>query len=182
MEHIYNNSNFGENWFEYPKLYSFFVSSLPDNSSIVEVGCWKGKSTAYLSVEIINSKKDIKLYAVDTWLGSEEHKNDHFIKTNTLYDVFMENIKPVMSVVTPIRKPSVEASKQFEDESLDVVFIDACHSYECVSEDIKSWLPKVKKNGYLAGHDYGWTGVEKAVNELLGNNVTSQEGCWIYKK
>jgi predicted O-methyltransferase YrrM len=181
MEHIYKNSNFGEDWFEYPQLYSFFVSSLPNDSTIVEVGCWKGKSTAYLAVEIINSAKNIKFYAVDTWLGSEEHKNDHYIKTNTLYDVFMENIKPVITAVTPLRMASTEASKQFEDESLDVVFIDACHSYECVLEDIKCWLPKIKKNGYLAGHDYGWTGVNKAVHELL-DNITSQEGCWIYKK
>jgi hypothetical protein len=61
MEHIYKNLNFGEDWFEYPRLYSFFVSSLPDDSAIVEVGSWKGKSTAYLAVEIINSAKNIKV-------------------------------------------------------------------------------------------------------------------------
>jgi len=66
MNHIYTQPQFGENWFTYPNLYSRFVQILKDGSTIVEVGSWKGKSTAYLAVEIINSGKNIELHAVDT--------------------------------------------------------------------------------------------------------------------
>lgn len=53
-----------------------------------------------------------------------------------------------------IEKDSVEASKQFDDGSLDFVYIDADHSYDSVKSDIQAWLPKVKHGGLLCGHDY----------------------------
>jgi SAM-dependent methyltransferase len=182
MEHIYTFAKFGEAWFSYPKLYASWVKQFSNGAKIVEVGCWKGRSTAFLAVEIINSKKDIKLYAVDTWLGSEEHKNDPYVKTNTLYDLFIDNMKPFMEVITPMRMTSLEASKTFEDQSLDAVFIDACHSYECVLEDIKAWLPKVKNGGYLAGHDWHDEGVQRAVRDSGLKNIQTDEDCFICKK
>jgi hypothetical protein len=188
MQHIYQNPNFGENWFTYPKLYSWFAQNLPSGSKIVEVGAWKGKSIAYLGVEIINTGKDIKVDAVDTWRGSPEspdHLADVYVKTDTLYQLFLSNISPVSSVVNPIRMASVDAAKLYEDNSIDVVFIDACHTYECVKEDIIAWLPKVKVGGYLAGHDYSWSDdVRRAVNETIASlgKIDETEGCFVYHK
>jgi hypothetical protein len=189
MNHIYEQPNFGENFFSFPNLYSQFVRELPSGSKMVEVGCWKGKSVAYLAVEIINSGKDIKVDAVDTWEGSPTETvlmSDPYVRTGKLYQLFVSNIAPVSSVVTPVKLPSVEAAKRYEDESLDVVFIDACHTYDCVKEDIAAWLPKVKKGGYLAGHDYyTWEtdhdGVRQAVDETFGNNIHTSEWCWIHR-
>jgi predicted O-methyltransferase YrrM len=49
---------------------------------------------------------------------------------------------------------SEDAVKSFDDETFDVVYIDADHSYESVKRDIASWRPKVKRGGVLCGHDY----------------------------
>jgi predicted O-methyltransferase YrrM len=82
-----------------------------------------------------------------------------------------------------IRGLSKDIVSDFEDESLDVVFIDLTHTYEEVKQDITFWLPKVKKGGILSGHDYeiAWEGVIKAVDEMLPTR-TIMENCWIYKK
>ena len=187
MNHIYEGPMFGENWFTFPNLYSRFVTELSDGAKIVEVGCWKGKSVAYLGVEVINSGKKISIDAVDTWLGSQNedpHLQDVYVRTNTLYSLFLTNISPIKSVVNPIRMPSIDASKLYADESIDVVFIDAEHTYHAVKADISAWLPKVKRGGYLAGHDYLWgegQPVKRAVDELI-NPVEFTEGCWVYKK
>jgi len=185
MEHFYQQPNFGENWFTFPNLYSYFVRSLQDGAKIVEVGTWKGRSVAYLGVEIINSGKNIKVDAVDTWssLPSESyHKTDIYVKTDTLYQLFLANISPVSRVVNPIRMTSIDAAKMYEDNSIDVVFLDACHLYECVREDIIAWLPKVKVGGYLAGHDYSWSDdVKRAVDELV-SPIDETEGCFVYRK
>jgi hypothetical protein len=49
---------------------------------------------------------------------------------------------------------SKEASKLFNDESLDFVYIDANHTYEAVKEDLKCWYDKVRVGGVVMGHDY----------------------------
>jgi SAM-dependent methyltransferase len=185
VNHIYQQPQFGEDWFTYPQLYSRFVRELADESHMVEVGCWKGKSIAYLAVEIVNSGKRIKVDAVDTWSEMESeayHKTDTYVKTNTLYQLFCSNISPVSGIVNPIRMKSADATNLYGDASVDVVFIDACHEYDCVKEDINAWLPKVKEGGYLAGHDYSWSqDVARAVNELL-SDIQETEGCWVYRK
>jgi len=52
---------------------------------------------------------------------------------------------------------------------VDLAFVDADHSYEAASSDIKYWLPKVRPGGILAGHDYTsvFPGVVQAVHELV---------------
>ncbi len=185
MNHIYKLPQFGEHWFSYKKFYKSMVEKFPSGSKFVEVGSWKGKSSAYLAVEIINSKKDITLDCVDTWKGSAEHKTDKYVKSNSLYELFIENTSSLSSVINPIRLDSVSASKKHEDNSIDFVFIDASHEYDYVKKDIEAWFPKVKIGGVIAGHDYknGWIGVDKAVDEFFINKkfVVSQS-CWIYEK
>lgn len=186
MEHFYMQSQFGEDWFDYQELYSFFIETCPDNGHILEIGSWKGKSSAYMAVEIINSKKKIRFDCIDTWLGT--HADEYHALAvkkidNKLFELFLSNIKPVANIINPIRKKSIDASLDYEDGSIDIIFIDADHSYESVIQDINCWLPKVKQNGILAGHDYITNyhhGVKAAVHQIFGNNITIKNGCWIY--
>jgi len=182
MEHFYHN--IGEDWFSYPQLYKRIVDNSQDGAHLVEVGSWKGRSAAFMAVEIINSNKNIKFDCVDTWKGSIEHTTYDVITEEKLYDVFLSNIEPVKHIINPIRMTSIEASKLYEDNSLDFVFIDASHEYEDVKEDILAWLPKVKIGGILAGHDYNtFEGVNRAVDEIFNiNNLEISEYCYIYKK
>jgi len=72
--------------------------------------------------------------------------------------------------VTFLHGPSVEMAKQIPDGALDLVFIDADHSEAAVREDIRAWLPKVRQDGVIAGHDYGsrnHPGVKIAVDEAF---------------
>jgi hypothetical protein len=87
IAHRYQEPQFGENWFGYEELYNRFVSEAKEDCKIVEVGCWKGKSTSYLAVEAINSGKNIQIYAVDTWNGSGIiHDYDPDVKEGKLYE------------------------------------------------------------------------------------------------
>lgn len=182
MEHFYQK--IGEDWFTYPNLYKKMVSDANENSHFVEVGVWKGRSAAFMAVEIINSKKDIKFDCVDTWEGSVEHKEFDVIINKELYKLFIDNIEPVKNVINPIKLPSLDAVNLYNDESLDFIFIDASHEYEDVKNDIIAWLPKLKNGGILAGHDYEiFDGVTRAVNELFQKHeIEISENCFIYKK
>lgn len=183
MEHIYEQPQFGENWFNYGRTYREMVEKFPSGSYFVEVGSWKGKSSAFMCVEIINSEKQIKFDCVDTWEGSKEHKNNS--ELSNLYQIFKENMRPLEGYYTDLKMKSMEAVQLYEDESLDFVFIDASHEYEDVRDDITHWISKVKKGGILAGDDYnsGWEGVIKAVDETFGKeNIKVKGPAWIYYK
>mgnify|MGYP003349871615 CR=1 FL=1 len=78
MQHFYENIG-PENWFNYQDLYRMVVEKYPSGSHFIEVGSWKGRSSAFMAVEIINSGKNIKFDCVDTWEGSPEHADDYEI-------------------------------------------------------------------------------------------------------
>jgi len=188
MEHFHHET-IGENWFTYPTLYTSMVDRFDSPAKFVEVGVWKGRSVAYMAVEIANSNKKIDFYAVDTWDGTSPETDPSNIDNlpelqqnpEWLYELFLSNIKPVKDYIIPLRMFSLEAAEQFEDESLDFVFIDASHDYENVKADILAWLPKMKKTGVLAGHDYEGE-VQRAVDDVFSSfKITVPDHrCWMY--
>jgi len=93
-------------------------------------------------------------------LDNERHEELYVFTRDRL-----ESEYPARAVLA--RMTSEEACAMAKDESLDFVFIDACHQYDAVKKDISIWQHKVKKGGVISGHDYAtaWVGVTKAVNE-----------------
>lgn len=189
MQHYYQQI---QGWFAYEFLYSHVVNSCnnADTYNFVEIGSWKGRSSAYMAVEIINSGKKIVFNCVDTWEGSEEHVDKSnpsyeplLEKPNGLYDHFISNMNPVISRINPIRLTSIEASKLFADNSVDFIMIDAAHDYENVKKDIEYWYPKISYGGIISGDDLDWPGVNQAVSEFFANDyINYQNKIWIKQK
>jgi hypothetical protein len=182
LQHIYQQEQFGEDWFTFKQLYTQMVRKFPSGSTFIEIGSWKGKSAAYMAVEIANSQKNISFCCIDTWQGSTEHQNFHELKD--LYNIFSTNMSSLSNYFTPVKKTSLEAANMFENASIDFVFVDGSHEYIDVKNDILTWLPKIKKGGILAGHDYvpdSWPGIVKAVNECLPYfTVDVEQKCFIH--
>lgn len=169
-----------EGFFTWPRLYTDMVQYFPNKSCFVEVGVFKGRSLYYLLYEIEKNNKNIKVYGVDHYKGV----------SNSFYKKTLYNLKGFKGY-TIICKDSVLASEEFKNNSVDFVFIDAGHEYEEVKADILVWLPKIKKGGVIAGHDYngfnkpgGYPGVNQAVHEIFGKEVIEDyidEDCWLVK-
>jgi len=121
-----------------------------DDTIIVEVGSWTGYSTS-----IIARCTKGNIFAVDHWKGNTGTILTKYAFENDVFVKFMDNMESqgFKDRVHPIVADSKTASLIFEDNSLDLVFIDADHRNSHVSEDIKAWLPKVKTGGILCGHD-----------------------------
>ncbi len=171
MQHFYSKV---PGWCSFAGVYADAVKAAPKTGAIfVEVGAWKGKSACFMGVEIANSRKTIEFYVVDHWKGSDEpaHHEDADVRAGRLYEVFLRTIKPVAAHVRPLRASSLEAAAQFEDGLVDLVLLDAGHTYEDVSADIAAWLPKIKPGGVIAGDDYNWTGVRQAIEEAFAGKI-----------
>jgi len=173
-----------QGWFDFGELYAHVVSNLPPESTVVEVGAWRGKSTCCLGSLIRQSGKKIKAYAVDTFEGSDEEEHRKILDEMpvTLFEEFKANIEMcnVADVIEPLKMTGKEASVQFKNASVDFVMLDGAHDYESVIGDIESWLPKIKKGGLLAGDDYSksWPGVMKAVDEKFGTGAAVRGTTW----
>lgn len=115
----------------------------------VEVGVYRGEFTEKLC------KAGLKVYGIDPYMQHRDyHANRPGYKDRceVLYKNVVERMKPYDCEI--IRKTSADAVNDFEDESLDFVYIDGNHQLKYVIEDIHEWLPKIKKGGIIAGHDY----------------------------
>lgn len=183
MEHFYRSI---QGWFSFPRLYREAVRSTPDGGKIVEIGSWRGKSLAFLVVESINSGKSQDLIAIDPWSdviegadGAEELTPDE------VFAEFRSNLRPVEGHYDVIRATSIVGSSNFGEQSIDFVFIDASHAYADVLDDLKAWYPKVRPGGIIAGHDYHWPEVRRAVvafcSEKGWRAPAPSELCWVIR-
>lgn len=147
----------------------------------VEVGVYKGG----YSIDLCKANPELKLYCVDIWGINDrsQRQRDLHIK---IYNYAKRKLSAFNTVIT--RDLSMNAVKQFDDNSLDFVYIDANHSYSEVSQDIPAWAEKVRLGGIVSGHDYDWVDVKKAVDEYVFKykyklNTTEDENCswWFIK-
>ena len=141
--------------------------TLPKNGIVAELGVDNGE----FSQKIIENCSPQKLYLVDVW--DTERYNE--TKALDVYKKFSDQIE--IGKVEIKRSLSVHAAKTFDDEVLDWVYIDTDHSYKTTLAELYAYSPKVKKNGFIAGHDYvmgNWGssykyGVIEAVAEFCFN-------------
>ena len=170
-----------QGWFGVPEAecYKDLVKNIK-NGKVVEVGCWKGLSTSHIG-KICNDN-NTWLVVVDTFKGSDNNEEKGIAENEDIMKIFMDNMKELGIWYTIIPESSVEASKYFADESLDLVMLDASHLYEHIMDDLLTWTPKVKKGGWMCGHDIEKEGVRNAVHHYYYKNYEVKNSsigpCW----
>ena len=130
--------------------------------NMVQVGTGKGPLSQYL----LKHLPHLKLIEVAFYPG-DYNLQDCMQKHKRKWE---KRIQPYLNRVTVLEGPSAEMCNFVSDASVDLVFIDANHSYENCKEDILSWLPKVREGGILSGHDCQhprFPGVQKAVGAVV---------------
>jgi predicted O-methyltransferase YrrM len=177
-----------EGWFNMENQYLELLDNVPEGGVFVELGAYKGKSTSFIVTEINNKGRNIKFHTIDTFEGDSGSNDENEVEAyknvivSNMFEEFNKNTEHLKEYFNVIVGKSDESSKFFEDDSVDVIFIDAGHSYESVIKDIKSWLPKIKNGGIMSGHDYNsWPGVKLAVNEIFNKIDKIDNDCWFVK-
>jgi predicted O-methyltransferase YrrM len=180
MEHFYHNIEGWSSESEQGELLKTILPLINTNQKIkiAEIGVYQGRGTSMWNTILINENLEYEYKAIDHFEGSSEHN-----KSIDYYGITIDNLKPIIDKIEVIKNDSVSESKNYDNEYFDIVYIDASHEYELVIEDIKNWLPKVKKGGIICGDDYisGWPSVILAVDEIFNNkvNVVGAQQWWI---
>jgi lipopolysaccharide biosynthesis glycosyltransferase len=118
---------------------------------IAEIGAHKGYTTNILS-RIFS-----KVYAVDNSIEWTSFSKN--------YNLFRTNINYVMLDIYKGKWTILPAD-------IDVVFIDAVHSYEACKSDILNSINRFTNLKYIMFDDYGvWGGVKKVVDEMINNKT-----------
>lgn len=171
------------------------LSLVKKGGNICELGALKGD----FSEIILALCKPNQLVLVDIWpkevvSGDVNGNNLEKFDGDYLYEFVEKRFKHAPAVKI-IRKLTVKALKKFPDNYFDMIYIDADHRYEAVAEDLKWAYKKVKRNGFIMGHDYEINsaktaenyqfGVKQAVDEFCLNNgqaiyAKAKDGCVSY--
>lgn len=159
-------------WFDFEDVYRQAVADAPDGATLVEIGCYRGKSMSFLLVEAVNSGKRLKIFGVDHFRGGEEQWMKDQARDEPIRDECRWNCaRAGYAGFRLVELPSVEAAREFDDGSVFFCFIDGSHDPRSVREDLAAWTPKIAPGGRLAGHDWGCSGVTDAVREAFGDRV-----------
>ena len=154
------------------------------SGTVVEVGVWKGRSMSAI-LDVCRANRN-RLYAVDTWKPDLRDAGYQEAAVRDILAVFKENLRLLghQATVEILQEDSAQACDHFADRSIDLVFVDADHSYEAVRKDLAAWLPKVAVHGVLCGHDYTTRpGVRRAVDEMFGASASLPGGSiWAVRK
>lgn len=153
-----------------------------DSPTIVELGSYMGESSLVFAQQFPKGK----IICIDPWIGGFDDEDScshaNYVDVEKQFDLRQK-------LVT-----NIEKLKGFSTDykiDCDMVYIDACHKYECVKDDINHWLPLTKL--VMSGHDYiedeltintypHLKGVKVAIDEVLGKpDNTYTDGSW-YKK
>lgn len=157
------------------------------NLTGIQIGNFFGDST----LSFINTNAFDKLYCIDPYIPNfdpdDQSTGNLVVQAEKVFENRFKNDKRVIK----IKKKSVEAVDLFQDESIDFIYIDGCHRYENVKQDLNNYYPKIKKGGMICGHDYDLSnsiyhirGVKLAINEFFKKNPLKVflDMSWLYYK
>lgn len=154
------------------------IDELPNKMVMAEVGVYAGESTKIF----MNSGKINKMYSIDLWddpkgVYKKMYSDHDFSIVEKIFDLNLANYN--------IQKMKGSFENQIDLlPELDCVYIDGSHEYIDVMNDINLSLSKIKKGGYICGHDYTaeTPGVIKAISEFFGKpDKIFDDSSWVVR-
>lgn len=146
-------------WDSKPNRKYFLKYLIEQNNfcTMAEVGVRDGRTTFFL----LNNIPNLTIYAIDKDIS-------------LFYNAHVKS--QYGNRLIPIQGDSSLVSKNIPD--VDLIFIDADHSYEGCSKDIKAYEHKVKDGGVLSGHDIDFVGVNRAVKHFVKSYDVGPNNVW----
>jgi|TARA_B100001758_G_scaffold245247_1_gene257933 predicted O-methyltransferase YrrM len=184
------NRNFRYNRYFYGLMECLYYLVEPfkyrNTTKMIEIGSFLGESTMMFASSFLFDR----IFCIDPFEGEEEAlkvcgKNwkqvKEEFKRNTSYwkgsGMKFGDVK-----IHHYEDYSYNVVDEFRNNSIDFIYIDGNHDYQEVKNDILSYLPKLKMDGFIAGHDYENGDVSKAVSEIFKGQPLQlfSDNTWLY--
>lgn len=135
------------------------ASLVPSDQVIVELGSYKGKSTAFLASGA-KAGDGAKVHAVDLWdlggQGSPGTAKWGFDRSET-FAAFESQLRSakVWSQVVAHRGDTVQVGRDWTGPPVGLLFVDGWHTAAQIGAEVDAWAPHLVPGGTIAFHDYG---------------------------
>lgn len=163
------------------------AQSLPDNPVVVNIGAGAGTS----GLAFMESRPDLKLVTVDVQMSDSPfgclYAEQQALQSSGYGFPFDDRYYQIQGDSKAVGRDWQKWNPgDGGKEPINLVFIDADHSYRGAKGDILAWLPNIKPGGIIAVHDYDkkrvyasgqlsgkvmhplpWPGVDRAVRKFL---------------
>lgn len=120
------------------------IEKMPQNAIVAECGVDEGDFSTLIQ-QMSNPKK---LHLIDTWSSNRYNES----KAQKVYSRFDSEITDGSVIIN--RLLSIEAAEIFDDNYFDWIYIDTAHNYKTTIQELYAFAPKVKRDGFITGHDY----------------------------
>lgn len=152
-----------EGWFNHgDKILSLVEQHRP--KVCVELGSWQGASAIPVARSI--RRWGGTLTCVDTWGGEiHEAQGRPWMLLSCVRNMTESGVNGSVRLIPATTR---DAAAQWTD-LIDYLYVDADHSYDGVAEDLRLWIPHVKRGGLIVGDDYehqSFPGVKRAWDEF----------------
>ena len=141
-KHVSEIPNVGRN--DLPRLFKYLDCKIG-----VEIGTAEGEFAEI----ICKANPQLKLYTIDPFEPYEDFRELPYTPVFPRFEkTARERLSKYNCVV--VKDYSMNAVKNFKDNSIDFVYIDGNHAFPFVVNDIFEWSKKVKVGGIISGDDY----------------------------
>lgn len=146
---------------------------VPAELAIVELGSYKGASTAYLAAGA-RAGHGPPVYAVDAWAPGVTGTRWSPIAPYAEFEAQLISVG-LREHVTPIQGLTAEVAGRYAPAPLvGLLFVDADHSETGVLADVRAWAPHLAPDATVVLDDYRTPrnpGVERALDKLLAEGT-----------
>lgn len=152
------------------------LAELASGRHVLEVGSFKGLSAWGMA------KTALSVTCVDTFCANDAGQQQQAdLTTLAAFRAATDHLPNVSYIIGT----SEEVAQRLRGP-YDMVFLDAMHTYQDVRDDIRRWMPRLRRGGWFVFHDYGhhdFPGVKQAVDERFGSLEHQREItlAWVQK-
>lgn len=156
----------------------------PMNGNLLEVGCWKGRSTICMALGVKDGGRSDKLYTIDSFEGGPPADFSIYIPDEAARAVvensFHENIRrfEVEGIITLVKARSRDTLPEGDKwKPVRLAFVDGLHDYENAKFDIINCGRLLEPNGIITIHD---SRDAESMSNAVRDTITTGE--WLDKK
>jgi hypothetical protein len=190
-----------EGWCSAEKAFHFIDLIIETHPKLcVEIGVFGGSSIYPVASALKYQNEGGLVVGIDAWDKIECIRNFDPIEDETslqwwskvnlnfIYRTYLNMIKKYQfeSICKTKILTSEEAVKEFEDNSIDILYIDGNHCETTSTLDVQLYLPKVRLGGHIWFNDALWESRQQAVDLLIDHcdiiKLIDKGNCILFKK